>query len=191
MLDRLQAWLHNRSASLSPGHLDHILSILGLEPGDRIADYGSGGGYYALLFAEEVGPEGKVFAVDMKPAFLAFIRKRAKRSHFDNVETVLVPEIASRIPAGSLDLIFCRDAYHHLPDRTALFKDLGRYLKPEGRVAIIEWLPDAGRLLGPPKGHMTSPETIHNEMKHAGYFARERLDILPGHSFSIFMKERP
>jgi arsenite methyltransferase len=189
MFDRLQARLFNWGASLSSGHLDHIMSILSLEPGDRIADYGSGGGYYTLLFAEEVGPGGKVFAVDVKPAFLAFIRDQARKAHIDNIETVLVPDIPARIPAGSLDLIFCRDAYHHLSDRTTLFKDLGRYLKPEGRVAIIDWLPDAGHLFGPPAGHRTSPERIHNEMKHAGYFARERLDIVPGHSFSIFMKE--
>jgi len=189
MLDRLKAWMFNLGASLSSSHLDRILAILGLETGERIADLGSGGGYYTLRFAGEVGPEGKVFAVDINPAYLAFIRNKAKKARFQNVETSLLSDIPSRIPAGSLDLIFCRDAYHHLPDRTALFKDLARYLKPEGRVAIIDWLPSASRLLGPPAGHKTPPEKIHNEMKHAGYYARERLDILPGHSFSIFMKE--
>ena len=186
MLDRLRARMFNWGAARHSRHPDRVLAVLGLRTGDRIADWGSGGGYYSLRFAREVGPEGNVFAVDINPAFLGFVRDRAKNAHLENVETVPVPGLASRIPAGSLDLLFCRDVYHHLSDRTSLFRTLAGYLKPAGRVAIIDWLPGISRFSGPPPDHRTAPDTILAEMTAAGYFELECPDFLKGQSFIIF-----
>jgi arsenite methyltransferase len=190
MFDRLRARMFNRSASNPSKQPDRVLAVLGLRTGNKVADLGSGGGYYALRFARETGPEGKVYAVDINPAFLGFIRDGARAVRYENVDTVLVPEIASRIPAGSLDLLFCRDVYHHLTGRTSLFKDLARYLKPAGRVAIIDWLPGASRYFGPPPGHRTAPETIIAEMEAAGFFVLENLDFLKGQSYTLFGRKK-
>ena len=186
MFDRLRARMFNRGASRSSSRPDRILSSLGIKTGARVADYGSGGGYFTMRFARTVGPEGTVYAVDVNPSFLAVIKDAANSSGPKNIETVPVSEIAARIPTGSLDLVFCRDVYHHLLDRTSLFKTLARYLKPEGRLAIIDWLPNAGRFSGPPAGHRTAPETIIREMVAAGFSLSERPDILARQSFTIF-----
>jgi SAM-dependent methyltransferase len=186
MFDRFRARMFNRGASQQSNHPENILSSLALKPGANVADYGSGGGYFALRFARLVGPQGKVYAIDINPAFLAFIRDTAASSGLDNIETVPVADIASRIPAISLDLIFCRDVYHHLSDRISLFMSLSSLLKPAGRVAIIDWLPDASRFLGPPPGHRTAPEAIIKEMEAAGLLVLERPDVLRRQSFTIF-----
>jgi len=186
MFDRFRARMFNRGASRPSSRPAQILSSLALKPGANVADYGSGGGYFALHFAKEVGPQGKIYAIDINPAFLSFIRESAASSGLNNIETVPVPDIESRIPPISLDLIFCRDVYHHLSDRISLFMSLSSYLKPEGRVAIIDWLPDASRFFGPPAGHRTAPEAIIKEMEAAGFQVLERPDFLPRQSFTIF-----
>lgn len=186
MFDRFRARMFNGGASRKSGQPEKVLSSLALKPGVHVADYGSGGGYFALRFSNAVGPQGKVYAIDINPAFLAFIKDSADSSGLNNIETVPVADIASRIAPASLDLIFCRDVYHHLSNRISLFMSLSSYLKPTGRVAIIDWLPDASRFAGPPAGHKTAPEAIIKEMDAAGFQVLERPDFLQRQSFTIF-----
>ena len=42
-----------------------MVDKLGLKPGDAVADLGAGSGYFTMLFAKAVGPQGKVYAVDI------------------------------------------------------------------------------------------------------------------------------
>lgn len=186
MFERLQARMFNRSAARSSSQADRILTSLHIKPGSYIADYGSGGGYFTMRFAQAVGPQGRVFAIDINPSFLSFIRDAAAKASLAKIETVPVSELPGRVRPGSLDLIFSRDVYHHLSDRPALFKDLVRYLKPDGRLAIIDWLPEAGRFFGPPAGHRTSPDTIINELEAAGLAVFERQDFLARQAFIVF-----
>lgn len=186
MLDRIRARMFNRGASRAASQPDRIVSALGLKKGARVADLGSGGGYFSLRFASAVGPGGTVYAIDLKLAFLAFVADQARKAGFGNLETVSVPEMAARIPVSSLDLLFCRDVYHHLSDRSAYFQGIANYLRPGGRVAVIDWLPSASRFAGPPAGHRTSPETIIQEMEAAGYSVAERPGFLARQSFIIF-----
>ncbi len=190
MFDRMQAWMFNRGAARSSSQPDRILSALFVEPGAHIVDYGSGGGYFALRFARAAGPDGRVYAVDINQAFLAFIRSAAAKAGLANIDTVPPAKLPDRIRPGSLDLVFSRDVYHHLDNRPALFKDLSRYLKPEGKVAIIEWLPAAGRFFGPPAGHRTSPDAIIRELQGAGLTLARRHDFLVRQSFLVFSPGR-
>ena len=180
--------MFNWSASRPSNQPDRILSSLALQIGSNIADYGSGGGYFTLRFARAVGPRGRVFAVDINPSFLSYISDTAAKAGLSNIETVPAPKLANRIQPGSLDLIFSRDVYHHLSNRPAQFSDLARYLKPDGRLAIIDWLPEASRFFGPPAGHRTAPETIIRETQSAGLTVQERHSFLQRQSFFIFTK---
>ena len=54
------------------------MAKLGLKPGDAVADLGAGSGYFTMLFAKAVGPQGKVYAVDILPEMLDYIRQRAQ-----------------------------------------------------------------------------------------------------------------
>ncbi len=148
-------------------------------------DYGAGGGYFALCFAELVGPEGVVYAVDINPSFLKYIKKRAEKRALSNIETLLPSEAAERVSEGSLDLVFMRNVTHHIDDRPTLFSEIRRLLKPGGRVALIEHLPGRGHH---PDGHSVPPERLASEMEGAGLVATRAHDFLPEQSFTIFIK---
>ncbi len=91
-----------------------ITRAVGLRPGDAVADIGAGTGLFTELFAEEVGPKGTVYAVDIGPAFVKYIAERAKQHGQERVvKTVLNTADSAELPSGSIDVAFICDTYHH------------------------------------------------------------------------------
>ncbi len=79
---------------------NEIVAALGLTPGMAVADVGAGTGLFTRLFAEKVGPTGKVYAVDIAPEFLAHIAAEARKRGQSNVVTVLGSQESTDSPAG-------------------------------------------------------------------------------------------
>src|SRR5712691_13552894 len=67
---------------------EKVVQSLALRQGDRIADLGSGGGYFTFRFSQAVGPAGKVYAVDVDREMLDYVGARAKEDGSRNIETV-------------------------------------------------------------------------------------------------------
>ncbi|MGQ9507656.1 MAG: class I SAM-dependent methyltransferase [Candidatus Bathycorpusculaceae bacterium] len=86
----IKAEMFNRKASNPKNKPDETLEALALQQGQMVADIGAGGGYFSLRFAEAVGKNGQVFAVDTNPNFLEFVKNSAKEKGLDNVETILI-----------------------------------------------------------------------------------------------------
>jgi ubiquinone/menaquinone biosynthesis C-methylase UbiE len=182
-----KAKMFNRKASDPRNKPDQILEALELRQGQNVADIGAGGGYFCLRFAEAVGREGKVYAVDTNQGFLEFIKNSAKEKGLNNVETILVVEDLA-LPERGLDLVFMRNVCHHLTNRVEYFKKLRRFLKQEGRVAIVEYKRAKPLTFRGMFGHYVPRETIIEEMKKAGYRVKQEFDFLPEQSFTIFSK---
>jgi len=180
-----QSKMFNRKASDPKNKPDQILKALALQPGQNVADIGAGGGYFSLSFAEALGREGHVFAVDTNPDFLEFIKESAKERELDNVETVLATEDGMTLPE-SVNLIFMRNVCHHISNRVEYFTKLKEKLKPEGRIAIIEYKRGGGFSFHRMFGHFVPKEIIVAEMNKAGYRLKEDFDFLPEQSFIIF-----
>jgi arsenite methyltransferase len=181
----LKANMFNRKASDPKNKPDEILKWLTVQLGQNIADIGAGGGYFSLRFAEAVGREGHVFAVDTKQDFLDFIKEDAKTKRLDNVETVLATENKLTIPK-KVDLVFMRNVCHHIPNRVKYFAKLKEMLKPNGKIAIIEYKSAKHFSFRGMFGHYVPRETIIEEMTKAGYQLEENLTFLPEQSFTIF-----
>ena len=181
-----KAKMFNKKASDPKNKPDQILEVLALQPGQNIADIGAGGGYFSLRFADAVGRKGKVYAVDTNPEFLEFIRNSAEKKGLKNVKTVLAAEGKLTLPKKSLDFVFLRNVYHHLPNRVEYFRNLKGFLKPGSKVAIVEY--KRGGLFSFHRifGHYVYRETIVEEMEEAGYRLEKSYDFLPKQSFTIF-----
>ncbi len=162
-----------------------VVEALEIEPGDRVADLGAGGGYFTFRLADATGPEGVVYAVDVDPDMTAFLRERAAAEGYANVRVIDAAPDDPRLPAGGVDLIFTSNTYHHIPDRVAYFARLEEVLAPGGRVAILE-LRNEGLFSGC-FGHGTSEEEIRREMEAAGYRLAARHDFLDRQSFLVFV----
>ena len=103
-------------------------------------DVGAGTGFYARLFAAQVGPEGKVYAVDIAPAFLKYIADRAKKDGQDKVITTIQgTQDDTKLPPNSVDLVFTSDTYHHLEKPAVVLASIHRALKSGGRLAVIDF----------------------------------------------------
>jgi arsenite methyltransferase len=181
-----KAEMFNRKASDPKNKPDEILKALGLQQGQKVADVGSGGGYFALRFAETVGIEGRVLAVDINQNFLEFIQNSAKEKGLVNVETVLTSKENTSLPEKNLDLIFMRNVCHHLTNRVEYFAQLKNALKPRGRIAIIEYRNGGRFSFHRMFRHYVSKETIIKEVEEAGYQLEKDLYFLPEQSFTLF-----
>jgi len=170
-------------------HPERVIASLDLEQGQHVADLGSGSGYFTFRLAEAVGRTGKVYAVDVDPEMNEVVTQRAKDGGFDNIEVILAKYDDPSLPESGVDLIFSSNTYHHLEDRVAYFARAAKYLRPNGRVAIIDfngegWL---HKLLP----HWTAAVVIEGEMKEAGYSLDRRYDFLPKQHFLIFSAGTP
>ena len=161
-----------------------VVAALKIQPGAVVADLGSGSGYFTFRLAEAVGPGGKVYGVDVDPDMIELVAKAVKDKGQSNIETVLAKPENPLLPKAGVDLIFTSNTYHHIDDRVAYFANLRQFLRPGGRVAIIEfdrrgWLQGLLR-------HYTPSEFIQREMEQAGYRLQENFDFLDRQSFLIF-----
>lgn len=186
MMERVQAWVFNRRASDPKNRPDRILDALKLRLGQKIADIGVGGGYFSLRFAQAVGGDGRVYAVDTNRKFLELIEGQARENGYTNVETILAGEGRLDLPERSLDVVFMRNVCHHLHDRTDCFVNPRRTLKPIGRVAIIKDHPGSRLSLHRVFGHCVPWKVIEEEMRKSGHRLREFHNFLPEQSFTIY-----
>lgn len=108
------------------------------QPGERVVDVGSGGGFDSLVAAQAVGGSGAVVGVDMTPAMLDRARKAAKETGVDNVEfrEGLVEDMP--VPDGWADLVISNGVINLVPDKTAAYREVARVLQPGGRVQIAD-----------------------------------------------------
>jgi ubiquinone/menaquinone biosynthesis C-methylase UbiE len=118
--------------------IDYIISRLELKPGQVVADIGAGPGVLSLPIARAVSPGGKVYAVEIDQAFLDHIAKRATEQKVANITGVLGKPSDPNLPARDVDVALFHDVLHHIADRAGYLKATATYVKPNGRVAIIE-----------------------------------------------------
>lgn len=118
-----------------------ILEALGATRGSRVADLGAGEGWLTTRLARHVGPEGRVFAVDISETALTNLAATVERDSLRNVELILGEADDPRLPYGSLDGVVILNAYHEMPQRIALLDAIKRALRPGGVLVIVDNVP--------------------------------------------------
>ena len=161
---------------------EQVLDALTLDRKALVADIGAGTGYFSVRLAKRV-PEGKVFAIDIEPDMLRYLSERARREHLNNIIPVVANQESSNIPEP-VDVILIVDTYHHIDDRLAYFIRLKKSLRPQGRLAIVDFKLDSPE--GPPPEHRISAEKVTEELKAAGYSLIAAHSFLPRQYFLLF-----
>ena len=162
-----------------------VLTFLGIQNGTVVADLGAGTGYFTSLLSIQVGPAGKVYAVDIEPAMLDYLKSRD-----DIMQERVVPILAKasdpKLPEGEVDLVFTVNTWHHIKKRIKYLRRLETSLTPEGRIAVIDFR--AGELpVGPPPGEKISRDDVIEEFEEAGWrFVAESV-ALPYQYLLIFL----
>src|SRR5262245_29666846 len=118
-----------------------VIDALTLSPTASVADIGAGTGYFSVRIAKAI-PRGTVYASDVEPSMVDYLRKRAAGEGLKNVVPVLAGAATPNLPRP-VDLALIVDTYHHLPDRPAYFRNLRKSLASGGRVAIVDFRKDS------------------------------------------------
>jgi ubiquinone/menaquinone biosynthesis C-methylase UbiE len=105
------------------------------QPGETIVDWGCGPGRVTIPFAKTI-PGSKLVAVDVERLALQVVREKAAREDLDNVYTILLQSHPVAIPTDSVDLVLLIDTLHAVTDKAGLLSDIGRILKPDGRLFV-------------------------------------------------------
>jgi len=181
LIARFKRWMLNKEARKDG---EKITEVLGIRKGWNVTDFGTGGGHFIFLFAEHVGPDGHVYAVDTDEKLLKFIKEEATEQNLKQIECVHTKKDVPELPQQSLDLAFFRDVYHHLKlDRALYFKNFKKLLKPGGKVVIIDYKPKGWHRIF---GHSSDPSEIRHELGEAGYTLVEDHGFLPKQSFQVY-----
>jgi ubiquinone/menaquinone biosynthesis C-methylase UbiE len=140
-------WLWIFAIYETPRKRRERLKKAGVKEGQVIVDLGCGIGRFVFLAARIVGPEGKVYALDIHPLHTAIVAARITIGGHKNVSVMLAHCHSTRLPDKVVDLIFINDAFHEFADKITL-KEAARILKAEGILAIDEHEMKEAKLLG-------------------------------------------
>ena len=137
---RTSHWLFSRRG---PAFLDPIVRIFDhsvrlVEPhikkGQVVADIGCGWGYYSFALADLIGPEGKIYSVDLAKKCIHVIQKKAEKRGYHNIEAhASTAANLSFISDRSVDFVFANGLLCSMAiDRKLAVNEMKRILKPTG-----------------------------------------------------------
>ena len=170
-------------------HPQRVVSLLGIEPGMVVADFGSGSGAYALAAGAALLGSGKVYAIDVQKDLLRRIANEATHKKIPNIEIVwadLELPHASKLSDHSVDVVIVSNLLFQLVDKMPPLREAHRILKKQGRLAIIDWK-DSYRGLGPAPEDVVTKEAASSFATRARFTLSKEFD--PGaHHYGLLMK---
>ncbi len=172
---------------------NEIIQTLKISPTDTVADIGAGTGLFTRLFASNVGPEGRVIAVDIAQKFLDHIEITCREQGLRNVETLLCKDDSTELPANSVDVAFICDTYHHFEFPQKTMTSLLNALKPGGRVIVIDFKRIEGETSDWTMSHVRAgQEVFESEILSVGFKkVSEVKDVLKENYMVVFQKSMP
>jgi predicted methyltransferase len=173
-----------RDAVRHPGEL---LAWAGVKPGQKVADFIMGGGYFTRILSAAVGPKGHVYAYQPSE-FIKFSatygeQQKAVAAAYPNVTAIAVPFSELKLPS-KLDLVLTVQNYHDLhlkafpADNAArMNSEIFRALKPGGVYVVVDHVGPAGPGV-PDELHRIDPAQARREIEAAGFRFAGSSDLL-------------
>jgi ubiquinone/menaquinone biosynthesis C-methylase UbiE len=170
---------------------DRVVALLGITPGMRVADVGTGSGYFLPYLAHAVGPSGYVRGEDIDSALLEIARERVARQQLARVTLQRGEPDDPGLEPGSYDLVLLVDTYHHIAHRDVFLAHVARALRaaPVGRFVVVDFR-EGPLPVGPPAEHKIARAQIEREASAAGLVLVRSYDVLPYQFILEFGLER-
>lgn len=168
-----------------------VVDALGITSGMSVADVGTGSGEYALALAQQVGHDGRVYAIDVQKELLSKIKNVALTEGFGNVEVVwgdIEKESGAGLSDNSVDLSLVANSLFQFEDKKTAMFEIVRITRPTGKIVIIDWEDSFGGLGPKPEDVFSAGEAE----KLLGEFGFKNVSKVPAgdhHYGLIFKKE--
>lgn len=168
-----------------------IVRLLGLVPGATVVDFGAGSGHYTFAVAGEVGPAGKVYAIEILPDLAGRIAAHARDKGIKNVE-VIAGDVES--PGGSglsdglADVVFMANILFQLEERGRALVEAARVLKEGGQLIVIDWSDSFGGM--GPQPEQVVPSAAALKLAEGRGFSKVR-DLKAGdHHWGLVLRKK-
>lgn len=175
---------------------ERIVESFGLKPGDHVADFGAGHGYFTIPIARLVGTEGKVYAVDIQKSALDIIRARARAVHILNIEYVwadLDEPGGSRLQDRFIDFVLVGNILFQAERPGVVLREAWRVLGEKGRLTVIEWDRERAEMseyrMGPSSEMRLKKEDARALAVQAGFEFDREFSAGPHHYGLLFVKK--
>jgi ubiquinone/menaquinone biosynthesis C-methylase UbiE len=168
------------------------VASLGITPGMKVADFGSGSGAYVLAIAEALCGSGHVYAVDVQRGLLRRMKNEAHKRGFRNVEVVwgdLEQPGGSKIADGELDTVLISNLLFQAEERGVILEEAYRVLKTHGRLIIVDW-GDSFRAMGPREEDVVKKGTALSLAEKSGFRPESEFHAGAHHYGLIFRKKQ-
>jgi ubiquinone/menaquinone biosynthesis C-methylase UbiE len=183
---------HNHTGLSSEGLMDaeYVLYKIGLKKGQQFLDAGSGDGFFTIPAARMVGPEGKVYAIDVWEDGIALLRQKLSKKRITNV-VAMVADLTRHIPLeeDSIDFCLLSNILHGFvanKEVDKVFRELTRVIKTGGVLAVLEF--KKIETPGPPLKIRLSAGDVERVVDLYGFKRESSIDIGP-YNYIILLKK--
>jgi len=159
-----------------------------LREGDVVVDVGAGSGFFALPAAIVVGPQGRVYAVDVSEELVELVREKVEASRIRNVEPVLSTPRHIPIEDALADVVLLANVFHGIPPESV--REAVRLLRPGGRLIDVDWKKEETPE-GPPIEHRLAVPEATAALRAHGLVRVDSFELGPSHYVLVFERSRP
>jgi len=163
---------------------------LNLDPGMKVADIGTGSGFYAFAASEEVGETGKVYAIDIQKNILSKIKNESNEKNPKNIEIMwgdAEKENGTMLQNESIDAVIVSNIFFQIEDKKSFLKEMYRILKQKGKMLFVDWKGSFGGI-GPEEKSIISPERAREFLNSAGFSLDKAIQAGEYHYGFVFKK---
>lgn len=165
-----------------------IVEALELAAGARVADVGSGTGLFVEPISAAIKDTGRLFAVDISPKFVEYIKNRVKKRGLKNVEVILSRQDSTELSEASVHVVFLCDTYHHFEFAEKMLASIRRALRKGGQLVVIDFERVPGQSREWVVNHVRAgKEQVKEEIVQAGFVFKEEVKI-EGLSENYFLR---
>lgn len=167
------------------------IAQLGLREGMRVADLGSGTGFYVKIASQRVGHTGKVYAIEVQKDLIKKLESELKEKGITNVDCIwgdIERTSGTKIADASLDAVIISNVLFQASDKLGLIDESLRILKKGGKALVVDWKESFGGM-GPSPHHVVTEATAIELFTKRGFKLLEKISSTPHHYGIIFIHE--
>ena len=164
--------------------VDEVIARLELKPGDIVADVGSGSGTYSIAMAKAIAPNGILYAVDIDQKMLDYVADKAQKAGVTNLRTVLGEYDDPKLPVKDVDVAFFSRVLHMIEHRQIYVNATAKYLKPDGRIAII----DKNRDDSPDSWMWLNQSDVDTWMAALAFYPAQKFAVFDDRYFVVYQR---